>query len=504
MEINLVETLTHFVQAQVVAPFRAVDWTDWRGFWLGQLFNGHDNRLLVIFFLPLVLVLRMFPRCRFRLGVILTSLVFMGYVFGTTFVGYWVVVCAAFYWLSQRYALDLQRRTQLWWNPTYVVLACVAGAYLGFLQLHNVRLPAAWNRWAFGEGSWLLPLGARPLPWETYFPFLRPAAEADPPQLFQALFFAPHVCGLVIFTIRMIHYFAELRRGTIAPAERTFLNFLAFNSFGPTFMQGPIERFRDFQDGVGQAFERRTGRDVAVGLWRITVGLFKGLLYLLYVAPRVDDLISRQGYYRHPEQIESYAVLFFGNHLQALQIYLIFSGYSDIAIGLARLVGYRAAENFRRPWVATSLIDLWRRWHITLSFILRDYVYMPLARRRWNPVATSAVTFLICGALHNMNPDYIRWGLVMGLLVALNQGWSRWMRDLERHPQRRFAAARRACLRLQPLPKLCAWALTINVFALSASIALGGSGGFRVLWELIRRPAAWLAEVGGTLASALS
>ena len=163
------------------------------------------------------------------------------------------------------------------------------------------------------------------------------------------------------------------------------------------------------------------------------------------------------------------------------------------AIGMSRLIGYRVVENFKRPWMAHSLTDMWRRWHISLSFILRDYIFFPLTRRRWNGVLVLLITFLVCGIWHNFSAHYAAWGLLMGLLVAINQKWTRWMRTLDRHSQRRFAATRRACLMLRPLPKICGWLLTINVFLMTGWVCFGGvAGAGRVIRELLRRPVEWL------------
>jgi D-alanyl-lipoteichoic acid acyltransferase DltB (MBOAT superfamily) len=144
---------------------------------------------------------------------------------------------------------------------------------------------------------------------------------------------------------------------------------------------------------------------------------------------------------------------------------------------------------------------MWRRWHISLSFILRDYVFFPLARRRWNTTVSLLITFWVCGFWHDAGGKYTTWGVAMGLMVAVNQKWSRWMRALDRHPQRRLAALRRAWLKLQPLPRLCAWLLAQNAFLMSGWICLGGSGALRVVWELIRRPAQWLLQPWGVTLS---
>lgn len=203
----------------------------------------------------------------------------------------------------------------------------------------------------------MFPLGSRPFSWETYATYLGKDQAEQPRQLCWLMFLRPQTCGLVILAIRMIHYFAEIKRDTIPAEQRTFLNFLAFNSFAPTFAQGPIERFKDFHEQVASCHEHRSPRDLAAGLGRIALGLGKGLIFVVYWPglpfAHGDDI------YRRPEEVRSYAVLFFFMYSQVVHIYLVFSGYTDVAVGLARLVGYRASENFRYFWMACSLIDLW-------------------------------------------------------------------------------------------------------------------------------------------------
>jgi D-alanyl-lipoteichoic acid acyltransferase DltB (MBOAT superfamily) len=472
-------------------PLARAPWGEWRGFWL-QRSLIFDLRFLVCFYLPLVPVLWLFPRRHVRTGITLTSLVFLAYCFGILYAPFWLGMCFLFYWLSERFAVEAKRKDVWQWGPPLAAIAMLVVWYLIALRLNTIRIPVEWNYWLFHHVPWLFPLGARKLPWEAYHVLLPANFEQHPLQLFFLMFCVPQNNGLVIFMIRMMHYFSELKRGTIPREQRTPGNFLAFVSFGPTVVMGPIERFADFQTGLAHCHERREWRDLAAGGGRIVIGMLKNLFCVLYLLHPIR-LLGEGGYYTRPEQVHSYGTLFFGIHLQVLCLYLAFSGYSDIAIGQARLLGYRALENFKYPWLSTSLADMWRRWHITFSFILRDYVFIPLVRYRWGALASSLLTFFVCGLLHNMSLPWVIWGLTMGLMVWVYQRWARWMRDLDRHPSRRLSAVRRAWLKLQPLPRLCAWFVTINAFCLSGLIALGGTGGLRVAWELVRRPVVWLA-----------
>ncbi|MGD8454060.1 MAG: MBOAT family O-acyltransferase [Phycisphaerae bacterium] len=493
----MLDSLVQFVTAlgrYAWEPLRAVPWTNWSEFWVRNVLCPWDNRLAVLFFLPLVPVLFVWPRRHLRLGMIVTGCLFMGWLFGAAFVPVWVLMCYAFFCLGQRYAIDLERQNRLWWNPSAVVILLVSLGYLVSLRLKTVSMPGEWVYWLYGHAAWLFPFGSRPYGFETFCQPWSAETATKPPQLFDAIFMRPHTCGLVIFTIRMLHYFSEIKRRSIPAAQRTFLNFLSFCSFGPLVMQGPIERFAYFNEQVERCRDQRRPRDLLMGLLRISQGMGKALIYRLYFPlPWLVEAFSGD---RTVDQIP-YLTLVINIHIQVFALYLLFSAYCDVAIGLARLVGFRATENFRQYWLARSLTDVWRRWHITFSFILRDYVFMPLVRRRWSAVAALVVTFVVCGVLHNLDNYYVLWGVVMGLMAAVNQRWARWMRELDRHPQRRLTAIRRAWLRLQPLPKLCAWFVTINAFILSGYICLGKAGGLWILWELVRRPAAGLLQLLG-------
>jgi alginate O-acetyltransferase complex protein AlgI len=196
-------------------------------------------------------------------------------------------------------------------------------------------------------------------------------------------------------------------------------------------------------------------------------------------------------YFKRPGEIESTALLFFGGHLYTFWLYLEFSGYCDLAAAISWLIGYRPIENFRWCWFSTSLVDLWRRWHISLSFILRDYIFNPLVRKRWPPTLCLCVTFGVCGLWHVLTPPLLLWGVAMGLAVSVNQRWSRWMRELDRGPRRRLSRVRAAWMRLRPAPTILSWLVTMNGFCLLNLLFFGGTGGARrVVLELLRRAAA--------------
>ena len=158
------------------------------------------------------------------------------------------------------------------------------------------------------------------------------------------------------------------------------------------------------------------------------------------------------------------------------------------AAAISRVLGYKLIENFNKPFISTSLRDFWRRWHISLSMCLRDYVYIPLGGSRnkrvfWNLVAT----FALCGLWHAPIAKYGVWGAVMGAMVFVNQRWVQWMEVVDAGDGW-LARLRRASEGWKPLPQLLGWFVTAHVFLFSLLFFFGAEGALRVLWELATRP----------------
>ena len=469
-------------------PLRQTPWHAWRGFWCGQIL---DDRFVGVWFLPLVAILLLLPRQRLRVGIVATGLVFLAFVFGALYAAFWLLICVALYRLGEWYAGAHARDGTTGGRAARVALAAVLLTYIGTQLLQHVPLPEHWNEWLATYVPWVFPLGARRLAWDPSFSAFRTRATNGTVPLFGALFYNAHNIGTAYLLVRMWHYFSELRRDTIPSARRTLLNFLAYVCYAPALIQGPLERFATFQDELDTSGARRGWSNVPPAAARIAWGVTKSVIATLYFLPILWFQLGighSNVYYRHPEQIASTWLLYGGVFLHIFWLYLEFSGYCDVSAGIARLLGYRQIENFRMPWLATSLRDFWHRWHISLSFILRDYVYIPLGgSRRGGMVRNMCITFALCGAWHPMMFKGAAWGLVMGLFVAINHYWADWMKRLDARPSGRLPAIRRACLRLQPLPRICAWLLTQHAFLFTVLIFAGGLAAIRVPWELLRR-----------------
>lgn len=224
---------------------------------------------------------------------------------------------------------------------------------------------------------------------------------------------APHLpLGISFFTFQAIAYFADVASNEV-PAERNLGRFALAAALFPHLVAGPIVRYRDL---LGQLDRRQVAlEDFAAGIRRLIFGLAKKVLLANPLGWAAD-----QAFNRAPTELAMDAA-WLGVFCYALQIYFDFSGYSDMAIGLGRMFGFTFPENFRFPYAATSIADFWRRWHITLSSWLRDYVYIPLGggrRGRWRVVLNLFVVFAICGIWHGAAWTFLVWGMWHGVFLV--------------------------------------------------------------------------------------
>lgn len=472
----------------VAHPIQHADWSAPLSFWAGRVL---DDRFLVIYFVPLLLILLLLRRDRLRVGIVATGLVFVAYVFGLLYAVFWILSCLVFYRLAERFAIECRRTDVLPIGPPLAAGLVIGGWLLVSMVLHELTLPTDFNAWLHTHVPWVYPMGIRGMPWEPTLRLLhnRPASS-DAPQLFYAIFYNVHNIGVAYLAVRMLHYFAEIKRGNLPAERRTRLNFLAYVMYAPTLIQGPIERFEEFQSEMDACDRRRGSRSVAPAIARMAMGIAKSLVSTLYFHPLFIEVYGFGGantYYTNPAAIESFALLYFGVFFQIFALYLEFSGYCDVAAGMARLLGYRQVENFKMPWIATSMRDFWRRWHISLSFILRDYVYIALGGNRRHVSLNLIITFTLCGIWHALIPQVAIWGIIMGLMVAINQSWVNWMKRLDAAETGTLPAIRRNALKLHPLPQVTAWLVTQHAFVFSLLMFFGGAGAIRVAYEIFRR-----------------
>ena len=221
--------------------------------------------------------------------------------------------------------------------------------------------------------------------------------------------------GISFHTFQSISYIVDVSRGKIR-AERNPLNYALYIAFFPQLLAGPIVRASRF---FGELYARRapTLEHAARGLGEIALGVLKKTAIADRFAPVVDTYWS--GTHAGGAPAAWCAALAF-----AMQIYFDFSGYTDIAIGSARLLGFDFPQNFHRPYLAWSVTEFWRRWHMTLSAWLRDYLYIPLGGNRFGSLATYRnlfITMLLGGLWHGANWTFVVWGAYHGVLLAIER-----------------------------------------------------------------------------------
>jgi alginate O-acetyltransferase complex protein AlgI len=223
--------------------------------------------------------------------------------------------------------------------------------------------------------------------------------------------------GISFFTFEFIHYAAERWRGRV---ERgTLAEYLSFIMFFPTLVAGPIKRFGDFLPKL-RAPASPLAEDWRIGITRILTGLVKKFAIADLLTAMTGNLTA-EGIMSVPRGILLLWVFAYG-----MKIYFDFSGYSDIAIGSARLFGIRIPENFHWPYLQKNIALFWTHWHISLSFWLRDYVFIPLGGSRValpHIVFNLLVTMLVSGAWHGAGLNFIAWGLWHGTMLSGLRLW---------------------------------------------------------------------------------
>lgn len=222
--------------------------------------------------------------------------------------------------------------------------------------------------------------------------------------------------GISFFTFQSLSYLIDVYRRTNV-AQRSIFDLGLYISLFPQLIAGPIVRYKDICEQIRQRTVSRG--DVAAGIERFIYGLGKKVLIANPLGLIADQIFALDqaglGLY----------LAWLGVICYALQIYFDFSGYSDMAIGLGRMFGFRFLENFDFPYVSRSIREFWRRWHISLSRWFRDYLYIPLGGNRvapWRVSVNLLTVFVLCGLWHGASWNFIVWGLFHGGFLALERG----------------------------------------------------------------------------------
>ncbi|OZG74311.1 membrane-bound O-acyltransferase family protein [Hahella sp. CCB-MM4] len=223
--------------------------------------------------------------------------------------------------------------------------------------------------------------------------------------------------GISFYIFQAISYIVDVYRGDTEPTRR-FVDFAAFIALFPQLIAGPVLRYKDLAD---QFAERTHTMDkFSEGAARFMQGFVKKVIIADTIAPLVDHLYALDN--------PSAADAWLGSLAYAAQLYFDFSGYSDMAIGLGLMMGFRFIENFNQPYISQSITEFWRRWHISLSSWLRDYLYIPLGGNRhgtFNTYRNLFLTMLLGGLWHGANWTFVIWGAWHGVWLSIERalGW---------------------------------------------------------------------------------
>ena len=224
--------------------------------------------------------------------------------------------------------------------------------------------------------------------------------------------------GISFYTFQILSYVIDVYRGD-APAQRNLIDLAAYIAMYPQLVAGPIVRYADVAPQLRS--RTHTVQDAALGARRFVLGLGKKVL----LANVLYELVTV--YQQSGQKTVLLTWLYAAAYM--LHVYFDFSGYSDMAIGLGRIMGFRFAENFRYPFVSGSLTEFWRRWHISLGSWFRDYVYIPLGGSREGTARTYLnllAVWVLTGLWHGSTLNFLLWGLLLFALIALERaGWGR-------------------------------------------------------------------------------
>lgn len=336
---------------------------------------------------------------------------------------YFFPVAVILYFLipvRQRWAISLAASYYFYmsWKPEYLILIIISTVvdYFAAIKISQASKKSTRKRLLFL--SLFVNLGL--LGFFKYFNFfseninfLIEALQIPVVQIPYSDFLLP--VGISFYTFQTLSYSIDVYRGKITP-ERHLGRFAVFVSFWPQLVAGPIERAENLIPQL-KADHKFNSTQVIWGINQIAYGFFKKIVVADRLALYVDQVFN------HPDAYNTVplciAIFFF-----AIQIYCDFSGYSDIAIGCARIMGIDLMENFQRPYLSLTITEFWRKWHISLSTWFKDYVYIPLggnqvslARNYFNLF----FTFLVSGIWHGAGWNFIIWGAIHGIMIVVEK-----------------------------------------------------------------------------------
>lgn len=353
-----------------------------------------------ILFLPVTLGFgQKFWRRASNLFLLFASLLF--YFWGEQFL-VWIVVASTFidYICGLLISGGLYRRKIEKLPPTtvrtfrqklgLVISICSNLAFLGFFKYFNFGID--------NYNNLMAEMGLSSLMWKDAITVILPL-------------------GISFYTFQSMSYTIDVYRGNVT-ATRNLIDFSCYVTMFPQLVAGPIVRYRDI---AGQLTRRFITRETFVsGVSRFIIGLGKKVIIANTVGITADKVFALS-----PSELTTGAA-WLGCAAYTLQIYFDFSGYSDMAIGLGRMLGFEFRENFNYPYISRSVREFWQRWHISLSTWFRDYLYIPLGGSRCPGKRTYfnlIMVFFLCGLWHGASWTFVAWGLYHGLFLILERKW---------------------------------------------------------------------------------
>lgn len=297
--------------------------------------------------------------------------------------------------------------------------------------------------------------------------------------------------GISFFTFTQIAFLVDAYRGKAR--EYNFVHYSLFVTYFPHLIAGPILHHKEIMPQFSRtASSKFSFENIAIGLTVFSIGLFKKVILADTIAPYANIVFETAAKGQTLSFLESWA----GGIFYALQLYFDFSGYSDMAIGLSQLIGVKLPLNFYSPYQAVNIIEFWKRWHITLSRFLKDYLYIPLGgNRRGNTrrFINLMITMLLGGLWHGAAWTFVIWGALHGLYVIINHTWHLLRRALRYDKESSGRWGKELARTLTFLAVVVAWVFfRADTVAAAVSILRGMAGRNGLVL-----PEAWLLYSGG-------
>ncbi|WP_250124644.1 MBOAT family protein [Chroococcidiopsis sp. CCMEE 29] len=319
-----------------------------------------------------------------------------------------------------------------WWNPSYLALIIISMLFnygVGFILGQHFTLPPSSRKGLLIAG---LAVNLSLIGYFKYANFLVSSIPVPPvTALLNSYFRLDNIVlplAISFFTFQQIAYLVDAYHGRAK--ELNFLKYCLFVSFFPQLIAGPIVHHTEIIPQFNKRLTYRFSReDFAVGLTIFSMGLFKKVVFADSIAVYATPVFANAAQGMPLTFFEAWG----GALAYTLQLYFDFSGYSDMAIGAARMFGIKLPINFDSPYKAVSIIDFWRRWHITLSDFLRDYLYIPLGGNRkgqFRRYLNLLITMLLGGLWHGAGWTFVIWGGLHGIYLIINHQWHAFWRSL--------------------------------------------------------------------------